>query len=160
MQTDACMLLNLPAKCFQDSCYLEKKKRFLRQISNWICWEYDGRGKAKDGAARSSRTYSARLHAAACTTQDVSVDIGFAMHRGILQFSFRLASSLFRQLVLLSLAAFQSSSIFNPRFHFFPSLSVWSALFPNLRHFRIEIKPAIERDAQRKRRRKMKLECR
>jgi len=105
---------------------LSRKKKKISSANfqlNLLGIRRKGKGE-RCGAARSSRTYSARLHAAACTTQDVSVDIGFAMHRGILQFSFRLASSLFRQLALLSLAAFQSSSIFNPRFHFFPSLSV------------------------------------
>lgn len=86
MQTDARTLLNLPAKCggaFKALAIRRQKKK--KDYPGKFSTEFVG-STTRDGAF-PSRTYSARLRAAACTTQGlcfVPVDIGFALHRGAL----------------------------------------------------------------------------
>lgn len=159
-------LLNLPAKCggaFEALAIPgQKKKDYPGKFST----EFVG-STTRDGAFLS-RTYSARLRAAACTTQGlcfVPVDIGFALHRAALhRFAF---PSIWPLLYFANsrlappLAAFQSS----PALRIPPTVSPLSspasppltrALFPDSRYFRIGMKPTGEKDAQRKGRREMK----
>lgn len=114
MQTDARTLLNLPAKWrrrFQGPRYPEAEKK---DYSGRFSTEFVG-STTRDGVFLS-RTYSARLRAAACTTRGlcfVPVDIGFALHSRCIApvcVSFHLASSPFRQLAPLS--TFSCFSVF------------------------------------------------
>jgi len=153
---------------FQSSCYPKAKKKKKADFFGKFPTEFVRSTIRADGKRRkrwrvSSRTYSAcsRMHNSRRLFRSCRYWFRDASRRiEPVCVSFRLASSLFRQLAPLS--AFSCFSIF-PYLHSaasdftpLPRLSVWPALFPDSRYFRIGMKPTGEKDAQRKRRREMK----
>lgn len=157
------MLLNLPAKCDSGFKALAiSKKKFFRQIFNWICWEYDRRRTTKDGAA-SFLLYIFRT--SACSRMHNSRRLFRFCRYWFCDASrciapvcvfFRLASSLFRQLA--SPSAFSCFSVFL----YFPSISPLSLpfsltrAFSQLAAFPRQDETGYREGSQRKRRREMK----